>query len=187
MVKKIAIVVVILVVGFLAYAASMPDTFRIERSEIISAPPEKVFGYLNNLHDFGTWSPWEKKDPNMKRDFSGPESGKGASYAWDGNDEVGKGRMEITDSVPSSKVAMQLTFEKPFQGQNTVEFNLFPKKEGTEVVWTMEGQNQFMCKVMHIFIDMDQMCGKDFEAGLASLKNIAEKPEAPKTAASAIK
>ncbi len=184
MIKKIAIVVAIIFASFLGYAASMPDTFRIERSAIVNAPPAKVFPYLNSLRDFGAWSPWEKKDPNMKRTFRGPESGKGAAYEWDGNDDVGAGRMEITNSTEPTNVAMSLDFVRPFKGHNTVEFNLIPKKEGTEVVWTMEGHNEFMCKIMQIFVNADEMCGKDFDAGLANLKSLAEQPAPAKTAAS---
>ncbi len=175
MLKKIAVVFAIAIIGFLAYCASKPDTFRIQRSITINAPAEKIFPYINNLHDFGSLSPYEKKDPNMKRTYIGPESGKGAAYEWEGNDEIGKGRMEITNITEPTNVTISLDFLKPFKAHNTVEFNLQPKGDTTEVTWLMYGPNEFMCKVMQTFFNMDEMCGKDFEQGLQSLKSISEK------------
>jgi hypothetical protein len=113
MVKTIAIVVVVLIAALLAYAATKPDTFRVERSASIKSPPEKVFALLNDFQRWGAWSPWEKKDPEMKRTFSVVTSGKGDQYAWEGNRDVGQGRMEIADSV-SPSVRIKLDFVKPF-------------------------------------------------------------------------
>lgn len=175
MLKKVALIVVIAIVAFLAYCATKPDTFRIERSITINAPAEKIFPYINNLHDFGSWSPYEKKDPAMKRSYAGPDSGKGAIYAWEGNDEIGQGQMEITNATEPNNVTISLDFTKPFKAHNTVEFNLQPKGESTDVTWSLAGRNEFMCKVMQTFMDMDKMCGKDFEEGLNSLKQLAEK------------
>ena len=175
MLKKVAIAVAVLVVAFLAYCASKPDTFQIERSITINAPAEKIFPYINNLHNFSTWSPYEKMDPSMKRSYSGSESGVGAVYAWDGNNDVGKGNMTITAITEPSNVTLNLHFDKPFEGDSKVEFNLQPEGTATKVTWLMSGKNEFMCKVMQTFFDMDKMCGKDFEAGLQSLKSLAEK------------
>jgi uncharacterized protein YndB with AHSA1/START domain len=157
------------------YAATKPDVFRVQRATSIKAPPEKIFPFLNDLHKFGAWSPWEKKDPAMKRTFAGSESGRGAVYEWDGDKNVGQGRMEIVDTTPPSKVAIKLDFVRPFEAHNTVEFTLAPNGDSTDVTWAMQGPVPYVAKIMHVFVDMDSMVGKDFEAGLASLKTVAEK------------
>jgi uncharacterized protein YndB with AHSA1/START domain len=175
MLKTIAIVVVVLLAGILAYAATKPDVFRVQRATSIKAPPEKIFPFLNDLHKFGAWSPWEKKDPAMKRTFAGSESGRGAVYEWDGDKNVGQGRMEIVDTAPPSKVAIKLDFVRPFEAHNNVEFTLAPKGDSTDVTWAMQGPVPYVAKIMHVFVDMDSMVGKDFEAGLATLKSVAEK------------
>ncbi len=175
MLKTIGIVVVVLIAAILAFAATKPDTFRVQRGATIKAPPEKIFPLLNDFQRWEAWSPWEKKDPAMKRTFSAVTSGKGAQYAWEGNKEVGQGRMEIAESVPASKLAIKLDFAKPFEAHNTVEFTLEPKGDSTGVTWAMRGETPYLAKIVHVFIDMDKMVGKDFEAGLANLKNVVEK------------
>ena len=170
-----AAIVAIAVAGILIYAATRPDTFRVQRSASIKAPGEKIFALINDLHAWGTWSPYEKKDPAMKRIFGGAPSGKGAVYEWDGDKNVGKGRMEIVEAVPPSKVVIKLDFIKPFEGHNTAEFTLEPKGDGTTVTWAMYGPSPLMMKVMGIFMNMDRMIGDDFAAGLANLKAVAEK------------
>lgn len=175
MFKKIAIVVVVLVAVLLAYAATKPDSFRVQRTATIQAPPEKIFALLNDLHSWGSWSPWEKLDPNMKRTYSGAPSGKGAAYAWEGNSKVGAGRMEITDTSAPSKITIQLDFLKPFEGHNIAEFTLEPQGSSTKVTWAMYGPSPYITKVICVFISMDSMVGKDFETGLANLKTVAEK------------
>jgi uncharacterized protein YndB with AHSA1/START domain len=175
MIKKIAIVVAVIIAGVLTFAATKPDTFRVERSAGIKAPPEKIFAILNDFQKWGSWSPWEKKDPTMKRTFGATTSGKGAQYAWEGNKEVGKGSMEITESSPSSRLTIKLDFIEPFEGHNIVDFTLAPKGELTSVNWTIHGPMPFISKVISVFCSMDSMIGKDFEAGLANLKAVAEK------------
>ena len=175
MLRIIAVVVAVLIAGVLLFAATKPDTFRVQRSATIKAPPERVFALINDFKRWDVWSPWEKKDPAMKRTFSATTSGKGASYGWEGNREVGKGRMEITESTPSSAVALKLEFQEPFESQNAVRFTLEPKGDLTQVTWTMNGPMPYISKVITIFCDMDAMIGKDFETGLGSLKAAAEK------------
>jgi uncharacterized protein YndB with AHSA1/START domain len=175
MFKTIAIVIAVLFAALLAYAATKPDTFRVQRATSIKAPPEKIFALINDLHSWNAWSPYEKKDPAMKRTHSGAANGKGAVYAWEGNHEIGMGSMEITESSPPSKVAIKLDFIKPFEGHNTAEFTLEPKGDSTNVTWAMYGPTPYLAKIIHVFFDMDNMVGKDFEAGLASLKTAAEK------------
>ena len=174
MLKIIGIVVVVLVAGLLIFAATRPDSFRIERSAVIKAPPEKIFAAINDLHRWTTWSPWEKLDPQLKRSYSGAESGKGAAYAWEGNSKVGAGRMEITDSALASKIVIKLDFIKPFEGHNIAEFTLQPGAQGTTVTWAMFGPSPYLSKVMGMFFSMDSMIGGYFEQGLANLKAVSE-------------
>lgn len=166
------LVLVIFIVVVLA--ARKPDTFRIERTTTIHVPPEKVFALINDFHAWGGWSPWEKLDPNLRRTYSGPANGTGAVYEWLGNKKVGQGRMEIKDQSPPNRVTIQLDFLKPFETRNTAEFTLTPADGGTRVNWAMVGRLPFLFKVMTLFTSMDAMVGKDFEAGLANMKALAE-------------
>ncbi|WP_137937946.1 SRPBCC family protein [Chitinivorax sp. B] len=175
MFQTIAVLVIVVIAVLLVMAATKPDTFRIQRATTVNAPPEEVFALINDFHRWGTWSPWEKKDPAMKRTFGGPPNGKGAIYEWEGNRDVGKGSMEITDVTAPSKVTIKLDFVKPITGHNTAEFTLNPHGETTDVTWTMSGPTPFISKLMQVFVDVDRMVGKDFEAGLANLKTAAEK------------
>jgi uncharacterized protein YndB with AHSA1/START domain len=159
--------------GVLAYAVTRPDSFRVERSAIVAAPSETVFALLNDFHQWLRWSPWEKLDPEMNRTHSGAERGKGAVYAWSGNKKVGSGRMEILESQSPSRVKIQLDFLTPFEAHNVTTFTLEPVAGGTRVHWQMEGPHTFMTKVMCVFVSMDKMVGKDFEAGLANLQREA--------------
>jgi|SRR6266850_5812169 len=174
MFRILGIVVVVLIVGVLGFAATRPDSFRVQRTATIKAPPEKVFALINDLKGWKTWSPYENKDPAMKRTLSGAPTGKGAIYEWEGNKDVGKGRMEIADTTPPSKVVIKLDFIEPFQAHNTAEFSLSGKGETTDVTWAIYGPSPFVTKVLSVFLDMDKMIGHDFEAGLANLKAIAE-------------
>lgn len=175
MLKTIAIVVVVLIAGVLVFAATRPDAFRVERSVSIKAPPEKIYPYFDDFNRWAVWSPWEKLDPAMKRTFSGAPAGKGAVYAWQGNSKVGEGRMEILESSPSKKLLIKLDFIKPFEGHNTAEYTLTPSGDTTQVTWAMYGPSTYVTKLMGVFVSMDSMIGKDFEAGLANLKAAAEK------------
>jgi uncharacterized protein YndB with AHSA1/START domain len=175
MVKKIAIVLVLLIGGLLAFAATRPDTFHVERTATMKAPPEKIFAVLEDFHQWSAWSPWDKLDPKMTRSHSGAERGVGAIYEWQGNKDVGKGKMELVEATPNTKIVQKLTFIEPWEAQNTVTFTITAKGAETDVTWAMDGDNEFIGKLMGIFMDMDGMIGKDFEAGLANLKALVEK------------
>ena len=172
--KILGLLVVVAVAGLLIFAATRPDSFRIERSASIKAPPEKIFGLVNDLHEWTAWSPWEKIDPALKRSYSGSQSGKGAAYAWEGNSKVGSGRMEITDAAPLSKVVIKLDFLKPFEANNTAEFTFARQGDATTVTWAMFGPSPFVSKLMGTFFNMERMVGGQFEQGLANLKKISE-------------
>jgi uncharacterized protein YndB with AHSA1/START domain len=174
MLKIIAIVAVGLVAALLVAAATKPDTFRVQQAARIKVPPEKISPLINDLHRWRAWSPHEKKDPTMKRTLNDIASGKGAVYEWEGNKDVGKGRMEIADTSPPSKVVVKLDFVKPFEAHNIVKFTLEPNGDSTHVTWAIHGPSPYISKLMGIFINMDSMIGRDFEAGLANLKTVAE-------------
>ncbi len=154
-------VVVVAIAAILIYASTKPDSFRVERSTAMNAPPEKIFPYLEGLKRWTEWSPYEGRDPDMKRTYSGAESGKGAVYEWDGNNNVGKGRMEILDfDAAAQKVVIKLDFLKPFEGHNTAELTVEPKGGQTIVTWAMYGPSTFMTKLIGTFMDMDDMIGR---------------------------
>ena len=176
MFKTIAIVIAVIVAGILLYATTRPDSFRIERSATIQASPDKVFAQINDFDRWRAWSPWEKKDPAMKRtQGTTTTSGVGATYAWDGNHDVGQGSMTIVESVTPSRVAINLDFVKPFEAHNRVEFTLEARGDSTHVTWTMRGPVPYISKILHLLFDIDRMVGGDFEAGLAGIKAVAEK------------
>jgi uncharacterized protein YndB with AHSA1/START domain len=175
MIKTILLVIAAAIGGVLVFAATKPDSFTVQRSITISAPPERVQGLIDDFRRWSAWSPWEKLDPALKRTHSGASSGKGAIYAWQGNKDVGSGRMEITDSVSPGKVIIKLDFIEPFEAHNITEFTLTPQTGGTKVTWEMHGPSPYVTKLMQVFVSMDKMVGKDFEAGLANMKAVAEK------------
>ena len=167
--KTGGMILAVAVAAVLIAAATRSDVFRVQRSASIKAGPDRIFPLINDLHRFNTWNPFERKAPNLKRSYSGPESGKGAAYAFD------SGTIEIIDTAPPSKVTMTLHMLEPIETRNTVDFILQPKGDRTEVTWAMHGPVPYLAKIVHLFIDMDRMVGGEFEAGLASLKAIAEK------------
>lgn len=171
----ILIGVAVLLAALLGYAATKPNTFRIQRAASINAAPDRIFEEINDFHRWMDWSPWEKLDPALQRTFSGPQAGVGTIYEWEGNKKVGKGRMEILESSAPNRIVIKLDFIKPFEAHNTTEFTLQPNGNATNVNWAMLGQQPFMFKVMTVFMNLDKMIGKDFEAGLANLKGLVEK------------
>lgn len=175
MLKLIALGVLGVVVVVLVLAATRPDTFRIERATTVKAPPEKIYPHIADFNAWREWSPWEKKDPAMKRTMSANTAGVGATYGWEGDKNVGTGRMEIAEANAPRNVRIKLDFLKPFEAHNIAEFTLTPQGDSTRVHWAMHGPQSFLNKVVCLFMDMDSMVGPDFESGLASLKAIAEK------------
>ena len=174
MIKKIALALGAVAIIFLGVVAMQPADFRIERSAAIAAPPADVFAQVNDFHNWTAWSPWEKLDPALKKTYSGAAAGVGAVYEWAGNDQVGTGRMTLTDSQPSNLIRIKLEFIKPFEATNTTEFLLTPDGGGTKVTWSMTGNNNFMAKAAGLFMNMEKMVGGDFEKGLAQMKIVAE-------------
>jgi len=159
---------------FFVVIAGRPDEFVVSRSTIISAPPEKVFPHVNDLHAWEAWSPWAKMDTNAKNAYEGAASGVGAAMSWDGNKKVGAGRMTIVESAPNGLIRIKLEFLKPFKATNTAEFTFKPDGNQTAVMWSMSGKNNFFFKAFGLFVNCDKMIGGDFEKGLAAMKAVTE-------------
>jgi len=175
MLKILATIVIAVIAAALLYAATRPDTFRVERSTRINASPEKLFTLISDFHQWENWSPWEKIDPALQRTYSGATQGRGAIYAWAGNKDIGQGRMEVTEAAAPSKVVIKLDFITPFEAHNTVEFTLVPEGNATTVTQAMFGPSPFISKLMSLVFSMDKMVGGKYEEGLANLKALAEK------------
>ena len=174
MLKIVSLLAVAGIAGVLALAALRPATFVVKRSTLVEAPPERLHPLINDLRAFNTWNPYNRKDPRMRGDYEGPQAGPGAAFHFAGNKDVGKGSIRIVESQPS-RVAMQLHMLEPFEGRNAVEFTLRPQGNATEVTWAMQGASPFVARIVGVFLDMDRMIGQDFEAGLAALKQRAER------------
>jgi uncharacterized protein YndB with AHSA1/START domain len=171
----IAVILAIAIAAVLILAATKPGTLRVQRSVSIKAPPETIFPLIHDFQQWRSWSPYENKDPAMKRTYGGAERGTGAVYAWDGDKNVGSGRMEILEASAPHKIVIKLDFFTPFEGHNTAEFTMLPQGDGTHVTWVMSGCSNFMARLIQVFMNLDKMIGKDFEAGLANLKKLTEK------------
>lgn len=171
----VAIILALAIAVILGLAATKPATLRVTRAIDVKAPAEKIYPLISDFHQWVAWSPYEKKDPAMQRTYGGSASGKGATYAWDGDRNVGSGRMEILEATPPSKVVIKLDFFTPFEGHNTAEFTMLPQGDGTHVTWAMHGPANFMSRLIQVFVNLDNMIGRDFEAGLANLKAVTEK------------
>jgi len=175
MLKKISLGLLALVVVFLGFVATRPATYHVERVWTIDAPAEIVFAQLEDFRAWAAWSPWEKLDPTMKKQFEGPERQAGSSYSWQGNDEVGEGTMTITERVPNEHLGIQLEFKEPFASVAETDFHLVSSgPTSTRVTWSMDGNNKFMGKLFGVFMDFDSMIGADYEKGLAALEAVSE-------------
>jgi hypothetical protein len=184
MLKKVLIGLVVVVALFLGFVQLRPAEFHIERSLAMNAPQSIPFGYINDFHKWASWSPWDKLDPNMKREFTGAESGTGAGYGWSGNDQVGSGKMLIAESLSPEQVKIDLHFLAPWEQQNRTTFSIRSSGAGSVVTWMMDGENDFMGKAAGLFMDIDQMVGKDFELGLQNLKRLSEADAAARATSS---
>ena len=185
MLIKILIGLAVIVVGFVAIVATQPSEFRVARTATIAAPAPAVFAQVNDFHNWEAWNPWAKLDPAMKQAYEGAPAGPGAVYTWAGNNEVGEGRMTLTESRPNDLIRIRLDFLKPFRGTSLAEFTFKPEGDRTVVTWSMTGQNNFMAKAVHLFMDMDKMIGGNFERGLAQMKAVVEAAPKPRADAGA--
>ena len=182
MLKFVLLGLLVVVVAFVIIVATRPDNFRVSRSATIAAPPAVIFDRVSNLHKMQEWSPFAKIDPAATMTYTGPESGKEASFAWAGNAQAGEGSMTCTECQPNELLGYRLEFLKPFKGTNQVEFTFKPNGDQTVVTWTMSGTYNFVTKAFSVFMDCEKMCGPMFEKGLAQLKGQSEAEAHAKTA-----
>lgn len=175
MILRIIIFTALMIAAVLVFAAMKPNTFHLQRAITIKAPPEKIYPLINDFHNWSAWQPQDKDDSTIQRTYSGPAAGVGAVSEWQGTGSSGKGRMQITDSIPNSKVAVAVDFVKPFQAHNINVFTLEPARDSTKVTWNFEGTNVFVLKLMSTFVSMDRIMGSHFETGLKNLKSAAER------------
>jgi hypothetical protein len=175
LILKILILFVVVIVAVLVFAATKPDTFRVQRSITIHARQEKIFPLINDLHAWDSWSPQDRKDAAAATTFSGPASGQGATAAWDAQGRAGKGRMEISGSEPASKVEVRVDFVRPFEAHNINTFELTPAGEGATVTWSIQASNRYPMKLAGVFFNIPREFEKHVDEGLRNLKTIAEK------------
>jgi hypothetical protein len=185
MLKKILAVVAVLVIALVVFVGSRPSAYKVERTHIVNAPAEVVFAQVADFQKWGAWSPWAKLDPNMKTTFEGTAGAVDSSYAWEGHDKVGTGKMTILEATPSTSLKIKLEFLKPQQWTSETVFTFAPVEKGTTTTWTMSGNHDFFGKAFALFGDMDKMIGTDFETGLAQLDTAAA-AEAKKIAEAAV-
>lgn len=171
--KSVAVVLLVGVAAVLVAAANRPDSFRVVRSATVQADAVKLHPLINDLHQFNTWNPFERKDPDIKGEYRGPAAGPGAAYHFEGG-KSGSGSLRVVHSAPQ-QVTMELHMLKPMEGRNRIVFTLQPRGNATEVTWAMDGPMPFVSKLITMFVDMDRMIGGDFENGLATLKQRAER------------
>ncbi len=174
MLATFLVVLAAAVLALLAYAATRPGEFRVERRLRIAATAEQLWPLVGELRAFNRWNPYERKDPLIQGQYAGASSGIDSRYSWV-SAKVGTGSLEIIGQRPGRAVQMKLDFVKPFEAHNQAEFALQPLPDGaTEVSWRMNGPANFLSKLMSVFIDMDKMVGRDFEDGLQNPRRFAE-------------
>ena len=173
-IKKLALALVAAIVAVLLFATTRPNALHVERTTTINAPADKIFPYINDFHQWKAWSPYEQRDPDMKRTYSRAPAGQGSVYEWQGNSNVGSGRMEITGATPPSKIVIKLDFSAPIEGHNIATFTMQSSGAATNVTWAMDGPTPYLGKVIGVFMNMDRMIGTDFVTGLDNLKRLAE-------------
>lgn len=164
---------IVVIIAFLAIIA--PKSYDVNRSISVDQPISTVFDYLKLLKKQAEWSPWEKRDPNMKKDFEGVDGQVGAISKWEGNKEVGTGEQELTRIVENEVIESRLRFFKPWKSESDAYLKVNETHEGeTQVTWGFSGKNKFPVSIMMLFMNMDKAIGKDFEEGLANLKSRLE-------------
>lgn len=171
MIKKILFILLGLLVVLLIIPVFKSPQYRVERSRAIAAPAPVLFEYFNNHRKFNEWNPFTKMDPEAKLSYSGPESGVGAVSSWVG-EKTGEGSATITESKPGELVRERMDWKKPMEGVSTVDFTFKPERDKTLVTWAMYGENNYVGKLMSLFMNMDSMCGPPFEQGLADLEKL---------------
>ena len=173
MTKIILLSLACVIAILLLIVVTQPGDFRVERSATLSASCGELFERLNDHHKVSEWNPFLKLDPNVRITYAGPDSGVGAVCSWEGNSKVGAGSCTIVESKPNELVRCRMDWKRPMEGTSTVDFTFKPEGGKTIVTWAMYGKNNFMGKVVSLFMDCDKICGPQFEKGLADLGAVA--------------
>lgn len=168
--KGLLYLVVVLAVAFVVGGFLLPASSHVERSISIARPPGEVHALLDSYKRFNEWSPWYDLEPGANYSYSGPESGVGASMAWQG-EKVGKGSQRITESVPQLKVVNALDFDGT---QAVGTFTLKGEGDGTRVTWALDSEHGNNLVSRWFGLLLDGMVGKDYDKGLAKLKSVLE-------------
>lgn len=176
MIKKVLLGLAAVIALILIVAAFQPAEFAVKRSLAIAASPQALFDQVNDHRKFLVWNPWMKLDPNVKNTFSGPATGVGSVCSWQGNSDIGAGSSTITETIPGELVRLRMDWKEPMEGVSTVDFTFKLEGEKTVMTWHMYGPQNYVGKVMCLFMNMDKMVGGQFEQGLANLKTLAEAP-----------
>ncbi len=165
---------IVLLISILAMIA--PKSYDVSRSIEIGKPSFDVFTYLKLLKNQDEWSPWAKKDPNMKKTYTGKDGEVGFISRWEGNKNVGIGEQEITRIVKDELIESQLRFLKPWKSTSDAYMKVDKvTSDVSKVTWGFSGESKFPFSIVMLFMNMDKAVGKDFEEGLASLKERLEK------------
>jgi hypothetical protein len=175
MILKIALSVLLVVVALLLFAATKPNSFRVQRSITIHASQEKVFSLINDLHSWDSWSEDNAGNGTVQKIHSGPASGVGAAAEWNGSGRAGAAKMLITESVAPSKVSVEVDWLKPFVAHNLNEFTIQAQGDDTQLTWSILTSNQYAMKLVGVFFDIESQFGQHMESGLKNLKSVAEK------------
>ncbi len=166
----IGIVLILILLGLIA-----PKNYEVSRSIVIDRDVKEVFQYLKLVKNQDNWSPWKKKDPNMVQSSIGTDGEVGFISKWKGNKQVGEGEQEIISIIENESIDTQLRFFKPWKSESIGHFVVNSVEDNqTLVTWGFSGKNKFPMSIFMLFMNLDKTVGKDFEEGLASLKEILE-------------
>jgi len=174
---KIILSVLVVIVALLVFAATRPNSFRVQRSISVHASKGKVFAFINDLHSWEAWADDTRGDRTVQKIYSGPACGAHAAVEWHGSGRAGTAKMIITESVVPSQVSVKVDWLKPFEAHNLNEFTINTQGDGTEVTWSIQASNLYAMKVIGIFVDMQSEFGKHMESALKNLKSVAERKE----------
>jgi uncharacterized protein YndB with AHSA1/START domain len=174
MLKRFLFSTGLLLTALFIFLQARSSAYRIERSVTMAAPAADVYRFLEDMHQWPRWSPWDSLDPQVKRSYGGAERGKGASFFWDGNPQVGKGRLVITEAKPHAHLRYAVRFEVPLAAEMTYDFELAPAPSGTKLTWVLLGEHPFWAKLFALFVDLDKQLGGDMQRGLTDLKGLVE-------------
>ena len=173
--KVIIGIIVVLAIVLVVGSFLLPKTYSVSRSITINAPDSVIYKNIADFNEFYTWNPWAKMEPSAKTTFSGTPVTPGHQYNWVGK-ETGSGYMKIKTLQKNKNIDIELKFIEPFESLADTKFDIIPEGSSQKVTWTMSGENNMISKWMCVFMGgMDGMIGKDFESGLASLKEKSEK------------